>query len=75
MRHDPIEKYALSYAYAIKFPDGTYYTGEVNTEANPNAWKGPRSQAFTYTETGAHRKINMDCFKDCFKGCTVERVL
>lgn len=62
----------LEFNYAIKFTDGTYYTGRVNSDNEPNAWKGNKDQAFTYTMQGAYRKIDSI---DCFKNCTVERVL
>lgn len=56
----------LCFEYALKFPNGTYYTGRVNSEARPDYWQGAKHEAFTYTIEGAYRKKDsMDCFKDC----------
>lgn len=62
----------LFFGYAIKLPDGGYYTGRVNSAAEPNAWSGKKAEAFTYTERGAYNKIDR-C--PAFAGCSVERVL
>jgi len=62
----------LTFEYAIKFPNGTYYTGRVNSDEKPNYWQGKKDEAFTFTEFGAHNKINNGF---CFKDCIVERIL
>ena len=52
--------------YALRFPNGTYYTGRVNSDKEPNAWQGKAHQAFTYTQHGAYvKKQQFECFKDC----------
>lgn len=38
--------------YAIRFADGTFYTGRAGSE-----YKGSMLDAFTYTLQGAHAKI------------------
>jgi hypothetical protein len=60
------------YEYALRFPNGLYYTGRANSESEPNAWQGELHQAFTYTEEGAYyKKYSLDCFSNT----TVVRVL
>lgn len=69
---------SLSFEHAIKFPDGTYYTG-------PD-WSGPGGtrkdnatnrtsvpmDIYTYTEARAHQLIKNNPV--VFAGCTVEKV-
>jgi len=56
----------LQFDYALRFPNGKFYTGRVNSDAEPNAWQGEKHEAFTYTENGAYVKRNsLDCFKLC----------
>lgn len=66
---DPNE---LKFEYAIQFPDGSFYTGRVNSPAEPNAWQGARHEAFTFTERGAYTKRDRLA---CFAGCTVVHIL
>jgi len=61
------------YEYAIRFPNGLYYTGRVNSDAEPNAWQGRIVLAFTFTEEGAYKKIAS--LPDVFAGCVVQRIL
>ena len=51
--------------YVLRFPNGTYYTGRVNSDKEPNAWQGEAHQAFTYTQRGAYTKKQLECFRDC----------
>lgn len=62
----------FTFEYALKFPNGKYYTGRVNSDSLPNNWQGEKKESFTFTEHGAYKK------KDslfCFAECTVEKVL
>lgn len=63
----------FKFEYALRSPDGRYYTGRVNSESEPEAWLGPKHKAFTYTEEGAHNKLKLQPF--AFRNFTVERVL
>jgi len=58
----------FNFEYALQFRNGLYYTGRVNSEAEPNAWQGEAHQAFCYTENGAYIKKAM---QECFAECTV----
>lgn len=60
------------YAYALRFPNGTFYTGRVNSDDKPDYWAGPVHEAFTFSEAGAYRKRDASW---CFRYCTVERVI
>jgi hypothetical protein len=62
----------LVFEYAIRFPNGEYYTGRVNSESEPNAWQGEKHEAFTYTVDGAYRKIQSVA---CFILCDVVKVI
>lgn len=62
----------LIFEYALKFPNGTYYTGRANSEHLPNNWQGDKREAFTFTEKGAYLKKDS---LDCFSQCTVEHIL
>lgn len=62
----------MKFEYAIKFPNGLYYTGEVNTATNMNAWQGEKNKAFTYTYFGAQNKIQSQF---CFSNCEIEKVI
>lgn len=62
--HPIYRKVVLEFNYAIRFYDGTYYTGD-------SRFFGLRHEAFTYTMVGAHAKIE----RMGWKGATVERVL
>jgi hypothetical protein len=66
--YDVMKKHKASsvYEYAMRFPDGTYYTGN-NVEP-----KGERHQAYLYSELGAY--LRRDIIKG-FEDCVVERVL
>ena len=57
----------FTFEYALKAPNGLYYTGKAG-----DGCLGDKYQAFTYTETGAYRKIDTN---PAFKGFTVERIL
>ncbi len=55
-----------TFEYALQFPNGLYYTGRVNSEAEPNAWQGKAHEAFGYAERGAYtKKASMECFAEC----------
>ena len=56
----------LCFEYAVRFADGTYYTGRAG-----EGFKGARHEAFTFTEMGAHAKIQ----RMGWAGATVEHVL
>jgi len=62
----------FTFEYALKFPNGKYYTGRVNSESKPDYWQGENHEAYTMTEFGAYKKKDS---LDCFKLCTVEKVL
>ena len=62
----------LVFEYALKFPNGKYYTGRVNSEALPDYWQGDKREAFTYTLEGAHKKKDSLA---CFSSCVVEKIL
>lgn len=65
-------KQPLIFEYALKFPNGKYYTGRVNSEALPDYWQGEKREAYTMTEHGAYtKKDSLSCFADC----TVEKVV
>ena len=57
--------------YALKFPNGSYYTGRVNTDSEPNAWQGTKRQAWTYGIYMADHHLTMTPY---FRNCTVEYV-
>lgn len=62
----------LVFEYALRFQNGKYYTGRVNSDALPDYWQGEKHEAYTFTEKGAYAK------KDslfCFANCTVEKVI
>lgn len=60
----------LEFNYAIRFADGTYYTGRAGLE-----YKGPKREAFTFTERGAYNKLQrVSRAGNDFHGATVERV-
>lgn len=70
---------ALLFEYAIKFPDGTYYQGprydakqKRLVHDNPSL-RGPKHQAYTYTEHRAFVIITQN--KETFEGCAIERVV
>lgn len=63
---------SFTFEYALKFPNGKYYTGRVNSESKPDYWQGEKHEAYTMTEFGAYKKKDS---LDCFKLCTVEKVL
>ena len=62
----------LIFEYALKFPNGKYYTGRVNSEALPDYWQGEKHEAYTMTEHGAYKKRDS---LSCFVECTVEKVI
>jgi hypothetical protein len=62
----------LVFEYALKFPNGKYYTGRVNSEALPDYWQGDKREAFTFTLAGAHKKKDSLA---CFSFCVVEKIL
>lgn len=62
----------LVFEYALKFPNGKYYTGRVNSPELPDYWQGEKHEAYTMTEYGAHKKKD---FLFCFAECTVEKVV
>lgn len=59
----------LEFNYAIRFADGTYYTGKAGDEM-----QGKRSEAFTYTQNGAYAKIDRLKHSPWFNNATVEQV-
>jgi hypothetical protein len=67
------------FEYAIKFPNGTYYTsGALEWEyhvgkSSPENIKNSKRLAYTFTEKGAHSAILRS--PEMFKGCTVEHLL
>lgn len=63
---------SFTFEYALKFPNGKYYTGRVNSDALPDYWQGEKHEAYTMTEFAAYKKKDS---LDCFKLCTVEKVL
>ena len=63
---------AYEFNYAIRFPNGTYYTGRVNSEAEPSAWQGKKHEAFTYTIEGAYNKVSKG---GCFKNCSIVHII
>lgn len=78
----------LVFEYAIKFPDGLYFSGPryQATDADGRAIpakkqkkiydplnRGPVAQAYTYTENRAHVVIIQN--KEAFVGCVVEKVM
>ena len=63
---------SLVFEYALKFPNGKYYTGRVNSDSQPDYWQGEKHEAYTFTEHGAHvRKDSLECFASC----VVEKVI
>jgi hypothetical protein len=62
----------FTFQYALKFPNGKYYTGRVNSESRPDYWQSEKKEAYTFTEFGAYKKKE-SLF--CFAECTVEKVL
>jgi hypothetical protein len=62
----------LIFEYALRSPDGRYYTGRVNHENEPEAWLDEKHKAFTYTSTRAYAKVDS---LECFRNFTVERIL
>lgn len=56
----------LELNYALRSPDGRYYTGRVG-----DGWLGDKHQAFTYTFQGALRKTRLEAFREF----VVERIL
>ena len=62
----------LIFEYALKFPNGKYYTGRVNSKALPDYWQGDKCEAYTFTERGAYKKKDS---LPCFAECTVEKVI
>lgn len=66
--------HGLQFEYAIRYPNGKFYTGRVTSPEEPNAHQGESFQAFTYTEAGAHAKIDQDRTGH-FAGCTVVHVI
>lgn len=60
----------LIFEYAIRLSDGKFYTGKAGIEAY-----GEKNEAFTYTEKGAHAKIErMKHTDDYWANATVERI-
>lgn len=60
----------LSFEYAIRMPNGGYYTGYSGDKHI-----GQKHQAFKYTEAGAYAKIaHMRQLTDSWKNATVERI-
>jgi hypothetical protein len=57
----------LIFEYALKFPNGKYYTGRVNSPELPDYWQGEKREAITYTtEKGAYEKRDsLFCFASC----------
>lgn len=62
----------LIFEYALKFPNGKYYTGRVNSDLRPDYWQGEKREAYTFTEFGAYKKKDS---LECFSSCVVEKVL
>jgi len=62
----------FTFEYALKFPNGKYYTGRVNSDSKPDYWQGEKREAYTFTEKGAYRKKDS---LECFSSCIVERVI
>lgn len=62
----------LIFEYALKFPNGRYYTGRVNSAEKPDYWQGEKREAFTYTLAGAYKKKDS---LECFSSCVVEKIL
>jgi hypothetical protein len=63
----------LIFEYALKFPNGLYYTGRTNSESEPNNWmQGEKNDAYTFTEKGAYNKKDSS---ECFSACIVEHIL
>jgi len=63
---------SFTFEYALKFPNGKYYTGRVNSDALPNYWQGEKHEAFTFTLAGAYKKKDS---LECFSSCVVEKIL
>lgn len=63
---------SLVFEYALKFPNGKYYTGRVNSDSQPDYWQGEKHEAYTYTEKGAYAKKDSGF---CFSSCVVEKVI
>lgn len=59
------ERQMLVFNHAIRFADGRYYTGRAG-----DGMYGERHEAFTYTEAGAHAKIE----RMRWRSAIVERV-
>jgi hypothetical protein len=77
----------LTFSYAIVFPDGLYYQGpryrvtdnkgvalplKKQTRMDDPLHRGPKHQAYTYTEARAYQLIRDN--KEVFAGCAVEQV-
>jgi hypothetical protein len=62
----------LIFEYALKFPNGKFYNGRVNSEALPDYWQGDKKEAFTFTLAGAYKKKDS---LECFSSCIVEKIL
>ncbi len=58
----------FKFEYAIKFPDGEYYTGRAG-----EGFTGPKHEAFTLTEEGAHRLLDNWQSRGFWEGAIVER--
>ena len=61
----------FTFEYALKFPNGKYYTGRVNSESKPDYWQGEKREAYTMTEFAAYKKKDS---LECFASCTVEKI-
>jgi hypothetical protein len=62
----------FEFQYVLKFPNGKYYTGRVNSPELPDYWQGEKHEAYTMTEYGAYTKKDS---LSCFAECTVEKVV
>ncbi len=62
----------MLFNYALRFPSGLFYTGRVTSDSKPDYDRGEKSEAFTYTQEGAYRKIQST--PDYWKGVEVVRI-
>jgi hypothetical protein len=70
--HSQLLTYArFQFDYAIVDANGRFFNGCAKPNWEDN-FSDKEMDAFTYTETGAHRKI--DAFPQAFAGCSVKRV-
>lgn len=51
--------------WALRFPNGTYYTGRVTSDERPNYHQGSHSEAFCFTYRGALHRCKQLPFLTC----------